>query len=324
MEYETVSVMDDSALHQLSPYIRVAWYNVVEPEMFPYCNAILKERQLFDYEIIYIKSGRAKVTIEGCVYYVRSGHILLIKPRQRHTIEVYGNEQFVQPHLHFDFFYEKNSPEVEVSFRTEDVMSEEEKRLFREDITDRFMPNFPNLIELPETYLFEQYLFDIINEFEQKKPYYKILVQSLFCRLWYSMLSEMQYLQNKHITSKDELVSKIQLFLEHNVEIPVSMKMLADAFNLDKIYLSRLFKQKHGVTPSQYHTGLRIQRSIEMLLLTNNTLTEISEKVGFATIHDFSRTFKKRIGISPSVYRNTQTRVPETSQLVHLMASEGE
>ena len=42
-----------------------------------------------------------------------------------------------------------------------------------------------------------------------------------------------------------------------------------------------------------------------MLIDTNEPITEIAKAVGFSDSHNFSRTYKKLTGLSPSEYRNT-------------------
>ncbi len=52
----------------------------------------------------------------------------LFKPMERHSIEIIGKEIFHQPHLHFDLYYEENSPRVKVSFKPYEAMDEAEKK----------------------------------------------------------------------------------------------------------------------------------------------------------------------------------------------------
>lgn len=72
-------------IEQLSPYIRVAMDSKIN---FPWHH--LKERVLFDYELLYVKEGRVKVTIGDQYYTGEPGDLFLFRPKQRHTIRKIG------------------------------------------------------------------------------------------------------------------------------------------------------------------------------------------------------------------------------------------
>ena len=71
-----------------------------------------------------------------------------------------------------------------------------EKKMFRQDITEQFVPSFPNFITLQDTYFVEQFLFDIINNYKNKPPFYQITIQGLFLQLWSHILVEIMTKKN--------------------------------------------------------------------------------------------------------------------------------
>ena len=80
----------------LSPYIRVALDSRIA---HPWT---MRERILFDYELLYVKDGEALVTIEDDRFTARPGDLLLFRPGVRHSITTTRGPVFHQPHLHFD------------------------------------------------------------------------------------------------------------------------------------------------------------------------------------------------------------------------------
>jgi len=60
-----------------------------------------------------------------------------------------------------------------------------------------------------------------------------------------------------------------------------------------------------GVSPMKYVRGTRIKRAQELLLVTRQPVADIAEKVGFTNPSDFSRLFRKFVGVSPLQYRKT-------------------
>ena len=81
---------------------------------------------------------------------------------------------------------------------------------------------------------------------------------------------------------------------------------IAQHVNISPAYLSTLFKKVSGQSISDTIAALRIESACRYLSSTNLSLKEISSKCGYANQYYFSNSFKKRLGISPSVYREQQ------------------
>lgn len=83
----------------------------------------------------------------------------------------------------------------------------------------------------------------------------------------------------------------------------ISPTDVADNINMGYSKFRRLFKEYTGYAPLQYIQELRLQRSKELLLSTNLSLTEIAEEVGYDNADYFSTAFKKKNRITPAAYR---------------------
>jgi AraC family transcriptional regulator len=87
---------------------------------------------------------------------------------------------------------------------------------------------------------------------------------------------------------------------------------LADEFNLDqlaaqaglsKFYFNRLFKNATGVSPSQYHISLRMEKAKRLLRETDKNVLDIAMDVGYANPSHFARLFRRHTGLSPGDHR---------------------
>lgn len=280
-------------LNFLSPYIRVAWDSIIDDPFH------IHTRVIFDYEILYVKEGELEVTINDTVYYGIPGDIFIFKPKEHHSIKLISNSRLHQPHIHFDFFYQEDSPEVKVSYKPLHMMSDEENKWFRTNI----IPDMPNHIRLHNPGIIEKLIFDIINEMERKLPYYEISAKGLFIQLWTELLREYHWMQNKHLVSNFKQLELVKAYISRNTDREVTLDELAEIANLNKFYLGRLFKKTYGVTPIQFHLAMRLEKAKQLLQFTTFPITIISEKLGFSSIHAFSRAFRKFEGVSPSYYR---------------------
>ncbi|MBI5707414.1 MAG: helix-turn-helix transcriptional regulator [Armatimonadetes bacterium] len=83
----------------------------------------------------------------------------------------------------------------------------------------------------------------------------------------------------------------------------VSLESLAKEVGLSAFHLQKLFKSVYGVSPSAYLSTARMDRARWLILHENRTATEACADVGFSSLASFTRSFRKRYGISPGTLR---------------------
>ncbi|WP_372662194.1 helix-turn-helix domain-containing protein [Cohnella sp.] len=289
-----------------SPYIRVAMDNTVLGPWF------IAERVLFDYELLYIMEGRIIVTVEDETYDGKPGDIFLFSPKQRHSLRKIGSDTLRQPHLHFDFYYQDDSPLVGVSFKDLQHITEEESHYFRQNIMEQMPVKLSTHLRLQQPGVIERMLFDIINEFEMKLPFYEVKAKGLFIDLWVQLLRENIWHQNPLLISNLQMLNRVKEYIKVNFYTKISLDELSSRFNFSKSYLVRLFTHTFGMSPIQYHQLIRIEKAREMIQFTDEPLTSIADKIGYTSIHSFSRIFKKIDGVSPSYYRRNEAKDEST------------
>ena len=91
--------------------------------------------------------------------------------------------------------------------------------------------------------------------------------------------------------------------IERDLSSLITLDKLSDLIGLNPAYLCRIFREKYGVSPIRYINSLRIKKAKELLMYSDMSITEVSEKTGFQTIHYFSRCFKAKEKMSPSEYK---------------------
>ena len=92
-------------------------------------------------------------------------------------------------------------------------------------------------------------------------------------------------------------------FINANYCSDISLTSLAHALSISPQYLSSLFSKSMGISFSEYVQSLRLRRAAEMLLDADWQITELCFQCGFRNFSHFIRSFKKRYGVSPGVYR---------------------
>ncbi len=94
-------------------------------------------------------------------------------------------------------------------------------------------------------------------------------------------------------------------FLVLNYNQSVTGTDIASYFGYSRTHFAYLFKTFTGQSVNEYLVSLRIAKAMELLKYTQLTVEVVANSVGFSNPYYFSKTFKRRNGVSPSVYRLT-------------------
>lgn len=100
---------------------------------------------------------------------------------------------------------------------------------------------------------------------------------------------------------------KIDRYLECNCAKKITLEQVADYIGMSRIYFSVFFKSQYGEGFADYVNRKRVQRSQELLLLTDKPLPSIASECGFKTVQYYNRIFKKITGTTPATYRKKKT-----------------
>ncbi len=102
--------------------------------------------------------------------------------------------------------------------------------------------------------------------------------------------------------------SLAELVCEHlktNVYSNISLEKLCKHFLLGKTQLCKIFRESTAMSPMDYYSNLKIKEAKKLLRERNNSVSQISDMLGFSSVHTFSRAFKKTVGLSPTAYQKS-------------------
>lgn len=291
----SINKYNNSSFMRVNPYIRRAIYDNLSPH---FCT----DRVIYDYELLYIKSGAARVIIEDREYDAVPGDVFLIRPGRRHQIRAL--KQIVQPHIHFDLEYDPEKSEtVPISFKNYDAMNNAERGMIGNDLLQEIYPDMPEKITLKNPLYFEQLLFDVIVTYQIGSSHTEIRLKWQFLHLLDELLfnAELQTMVG-HSSGKDWAM-KIKKYIENSGNRRISLEELSNVFNLEKSYISKVYKRSFKTSPIKYNLILRIENAYKMLIYTNASITAIAEQFEFSSVQDFSRAFKNLKGDTPTNIR---------------------
>ena len=105
-------------------------------------------------------------------------------------------------------------------------------------------------------------------------------------------------------TKNCSLIEQVQKYIQDNPS--ASLNDISAHFYHSPNYLSNIFSKEAGITIKNYIINTRIERSKQLLTETEDSICEIANAVGYKNPQHFSVLFKKKVGITPSVYKNGQ------------------
>lgn len=125
--------------------------------------------------------------------------------------------------------------------------------------------------------------------------------------LAYYILSKLAARQDPSATSsqafKKQYVDQAVEYIKSNFNRQFSIETLSKHLNLNRNYLTRVFKEQTGKSPHQYLNDYRLERAVQMLKDSSFSIEIISSSIGFDNPCYFSRVFKQYTGYPPAAYR---------------------
>lgn len=274
----------DDPMH-ISPFIV---YRVGEIDTYP--GFELANHQNNQNEITYIVKGNAKVTCGDETYECKSGDIIYNAKGTTHAMKNAEGQSLRYYSLSFGI--------DDTSGNTEKILFD----FFENSTSGRVMADkaIPNAFQ------------DIfINLYEEDELSKALIVDSIRKILIYTKLSFEGKANRVYIPDarfgKKRIISQICSFIDSSVEDISTLKKLPEKFGYSYSYLSSFFSKSMGMSLKNYFLLARHKYECD-LLKSGLSVTEVSERMGYSSIHAFSNAFSLREGISPSVYANKRKK----------------
>ncbi|MCZ8341507.1 MAG: helix-turn-helix domain-containing protein [Leptospira sp.] len=112
---------------------------------------------------------------------------------------------------------------------------------------------------------------------------------------------------------KDDLairLMKARRYIEDHYSEALLLSDVAKSSHLSAFHFHRLFKTYFGQTCIDYLNLVRLEKSIQLLLMTNVSVADISFEIGFENPETFIRNFKKKFQLTPQAYRKAKESIP--------------
>ena len=149
------------------------------------------------------------------------------------------------------------------------------------------------------------YIDKLSSEFANKIELFASIEQGN--ELMTEMFKSYCRLVRKQSSSYSPLVKAAVIAIDSDPSAELSLSTLANHLNVSSVYLSTIFHRETGKTVTEYINDRRISYAKHLLKTTALQIQTISLHCGIMDVHYFSKLFKKKVGKTPSQFRNERT-----------------
>lgn len=130
------------------------------------------------------------------------------------------------------------------------------------------------------------------------------LIGHLYLFLDYLARSSASIKLNQGSQLRDFYIHEALAYIEHNFQNDISVEDIAKVCGLNRTYFGKIFKEAVGKTPQEFLLNYRMVKATEFLKLTQLSIRDIGQAVGYENQLHFSRAFKSIYGMPPREWRN--------------------
>jgi len=245
-------------------------------------------------ELVYVDKGEISVRSENFTGILYDNQLIIHRPDEVHSLKC---TDAIAPNI-IIIGFECDSSELEKFAKNPVTLANEQQKMLAEIMKEGmsvYAPPYdlPNTTDMKKR---EVYPFGADQMIKLKLEIFLITLIRFF--------SSPEQISKKEIYPENELLNVYQYIKEHYTE-KITLDNLCFLFGTNKTTLCQCFKKQYGDTILNYINTLRIKEAKTLLRKNELSVTEISEKLGFSSIHYFCRIFKKATGNSPKEYLKT-------------------
>lgn len=239
------------------------------------------------HQLLYIAGGSVSVSFGEETVTVGEGTLMIFHRFDEHSLQVLSDS------------YSRYS----ILVSPKELSEDEEETI----LSTLFLPraeHMPQTVFLgEEKEAFEALLADMANEYERKEEFYEKKADLLFWQFLIMLYRRQSALFLSDLGRNAQIVQKIRRKMEENYSEKITLAELSSVYHVSLSHLTHVFKATTGYAPIEYLMECRLSAAKQMLSHSKRSIAEIVERCGFSDESNFSRTFKKKIGMSPSAFR---------------------
>lgn len=227
------------------------------------------------WELLFVKHGELSYTVDGNVFDIKPGSLIIARPGEIHTLYSKGT-------IH----YERHSLITTGSLLNQDILTKIPADLHVLDVSGN------NII----LGLYEKFGLYLAN---LQGNYLEIAFRSLINELWLNIYMVTQASSPAVTPSANPVIAKAIDFIKDHIREPLTVRQVSEALFITPCYLHQCFAKHMNITPKQYIMLQKLQR-VQQALINAENPTTVCRYYGFQNYSTFYRNYQKIYGCRPS------------------------
>ena len=243
------------------------------------------------WQLLYVDSGEYTCTLDSNQYTIHPGELILCEPQKVRNSLSHKNAMVAIMNFRCD-------SEGLISMKNRIIaLSEDDRKLLSRVVTT----GIEIFKAVPENEFYAgQEPKDGTADYELQKI--KNSLELLFINLYASQSKTSSPIPQNQFNYYEKKFLAIEKYMLDNLDKMVTVKDISDATGFSSSTIKRIFSGRAECGALHYFLTLKIKEAKRLIREQDLSMTEISEKLGFSSIHYFSRVFKNITGKSPSSY----------------------
>ena len=246
------------------------------------------------WEMVFIDSGEVVATADGTDLLLRRGEVLFHRPGEYHAIRANGDFAGVVV-ITFDTRSDAASHLAGQRATLDDV-----QKAYISQVLKTAAQTFAGPLDIVDQTALVKLTDAPFGAEQVIKNQLELLLISIIRPLVSDRAAAGDGVSGR--ASEEVIVSRIKKILEENIYGNITLDEICSHINFSKSYIKSTFKKATGCGIHLMYVQMKISLSKRLLSEEIYSVSEISEKLGFSSIHHFSRAFKQAVGMPPTAY----------------------
>ncbi len=246
----------------------------------------------YDCRVIYIVSGELTAVVGGeKLGHLSPGNLLYIPAGTQYKLKSKYLRAVV---VTFDPYDSRPEPEARL---TPAASADYNPELCHHDGVEGLLSKH---ILLPDMESERNTFIRMANIFTSAEGHYKAQISAMFKLI---LLKVIETADENALPAR--MVEELDNYIRENVSDEISNTEIGAIFGYHPFYVSRMLKERKGMTLRQYIIAYRLKCAKRLLELSDKSAAEIAEECGFTDASYFAKIFKSTFGMTPKEYRNS-------------------
>lgn len=244
------------------------------------------------WELVYADKGDVTVFADDKSFVLEQGNVIFHKPNEWHNVRANGVDAANITIITFA------SPSKAMSFFENKILSVGQKQ---KELLSKIVSEYTNAFKTPLNDPYTTHLERRSDAAVASEQLIKLFLCEFLILFLRNDPSDRQRTV-RSIHSSDATLNLLINYMEQNITKTVTLKELMEYSGTNRTAIENIFRENLGRGAVEYFLILKIELAKKYLREDNYNITQISEILGYSSIHYFSRQFKKITGMTPTEY----------------------